>query len=487
MKKCRKLAAAVLTLALAAPCLSPLAAEEPKLTRITTEYTDGTRDREEYGYDQHGNAVREYRIDSDGSTTEERSFYGEDGELEKKTISSYSSDTGIRTEETLWSEANGDGQISRSSATVTKPDGQQTVTELWLDGINPIKKVISSGSSRITEEYSYDEDGDQTRLTRTDEAGTLLYEQTTAYPDGQTVETTARDYLGTVLQSSLRMGEDYSIAMSEEIVRTDGTRREFSFSLPSIFSLLSLSLEETGEGGQAGMAEQTGFSGENGGILSGLLLRCSVTGGDGTEASFQISGTDEGDLLCSILTSGGLNLSARIGQDGTLTVQSAAPGGIIGSGFLAADESGQSSVIYTAYSDGTTGETRIESDGSTLSVTETRSSGISAVTQLKDLTGESENGGFSLETVSSSGRSVSLTTEELAECSRIHLTYSHGEVSQEILEKDEFFGTVYRYRVLYRDGRTEETTLLDETEGMFLLMEMLGHMADYSDASWYIQ
>ena len=71
--------------------------------------------------------------------------------------------------------------------------------------------------------------------------------------------------------------------------------------------------------------------------------------------------------------------------------------------------------------------------------------------------------------------------------SRLCLTYSHGDVSQEIWEKDESFGTVYRYRVLYRDGREEETILLDETEGVFLLIEMMGHMADYSDASWYIQ
>ena len=198
MKKCRKLAAAVLALTLAAPCLSPLASEQPKVTRITTEYTDGTRDREEYSYDQNGNVIREYRLSS--------------------------SDTGIQTEEIQWSETNGDRQISRSVTTVTKPDGQQTVTELWQDGRDPLKKVISSGSSRITEEYGYDEDGNQIRLTRTNEAGTLLYEQTTAYPDEWTVEIGAKDYLGTVLQSTFHMEEDYSFTGNADISRADGTR-----------------------------------------------------------------------------------------------------------------------------------------------------------------------------------------------------------------------------------------------------------------------
>ena len=459
MKKCRKLAAAVLALTLAAPCLSPLASEQPKVTRITTEYTDGTRDREEYSYDQNGNVIREYRLSS--------------------------SDTGIQTEEIQWSETNGDRQISRSVTTVTKPDGQQTVTELWQDGRNPLKKVISSGSYRITEEYGYDEDGNQIRLTRTNEAGTLLYEQTTAYPDEWTVEIGAKDYLGTVLQSTFHMEEDYSFTGNADISRADGTRREFSLSFPSIIALISANLEQLlGETEESG---QTDSGGENDSILSGLQIRYSVTGGDGTELSIQISGTKEGDLLYSILTSKGLNLSARASQDGTFTVRNARFGEITGSGFQETDEYGQSATIYTTYSDGTTVETRIETDGGSFSVTETKSNGISAVTEQKELAGADGEEGYRLETVFSNGRSVSLTTEDQDPYSRLCLTYSHGDVSQEIWEKDESFGTVYRYRVLYRDGREEETILLDETEGVFLLIEMMGHMADYSDASWYIQ
>ena len=189
------------------------------------------------------------------------------------------------------------------------------------------------------------------------------------------MEIGAKDYLGTVLQSTFHMEEDYSFTGNADISRADGTRREFSLSFPSIIALISANLEQLlGETEESG---QTDSGGENDSILSGLQIRYSVTGGDGAELSIQISGTKEGDLLYSILTSKGLNLSARASQDGTFTVRNARFGEITGSGFQETDEYGQSATIYTTYSDGTTVETRIETDGGSFSVTETKSNGIS--------------------------------------------------------------------------------------------------------------
>ena len=75
-------AAAVLALsATAFPCFSITAmAQEKQVSRITTEYDDGTREVTEYQYDQNGNNTVKADRYRDGSTRTITRSYGENGD-----------------------------------------------------------------------------------------------------------------------------------------------------------------------------------------------------------------------------------------------------------------------------------------------------------------------------------------------------------------------------------------------------------------------
>ena len=64
------------------------------------------------------------------------------------------------------------------------------------------------------------------------------------------------------------------------------------------------------------------------------------------------------------------------------------------------------------------------------------------------------------------------------------ITYSHGDVAQEILEVDEGIDGGSKLRTVYRDGTVKEEILINDTERNFRLMEIIGRLAGYAETSW---
>lgn len=406
MKTCiSRGAAAALALALAVQPAFPALGANP--TTITTEYTDGTRDQTEYVYDSSGNLIRETRAMADGSRTSTATTYGENG----------------------------------------LPQWKQTVS--------------SSGTSRITEESTYDGSGNVTHYVKTREDGTVLLERTTSYGEDGSTLSREQDYLGTVYQFQNYLGEDGSFSVEVTVSRTDGSTRTMAWSTANPFSMYlgGLYLDDTA------LMDAGGFF---------TVLDYSVDYGDGRSGNLHMETQGDGTSSLSLRTADGLSFLLTGNADGeTLSSQLARGDQPAVSGAWRVDDSRASASITTD-----TGKSFSISgwDGEFLTFSDTEDGNhFLTFMEQEDVA----------ELRLSNGRTAVLSEANPEPgLAQYLITYSHGDVAQEILEVDEGIDGGSKLRTVYRDGTVKEEILINDTERNFRLMEIIGRLADYAETSW---
>ena len=570
----KRLTAALLSLILAFLPLSGLTtgASERAVSRIKTEYEDGTQDVARYEYDEDGNQTVYDIHYRDGSTYSARYFYDQNGVSSGETVSEYDASQGTLLLTEL--EYAPEGHVSQQKQTLTYSDGLSESSEAWFsDWFSPLKQIsVSTDGSIQQTDYVYSEDGDLTSVNSSSTTGSWRRQEYEYDENGIAVRTsdssydaltgitassqlwtegdgpaaairsveTSRDLSGneTRIQSWSRPSdnqpvkvistaggistvEEYSYdgdgELSYYVKRDGGTGRIIASTTVTRFNgqEMTTSTDEMGNttvtktSSQAGIysfsrrtespdgaSEITEYAekerGGNDGSGAPLRYYQESRDADGSVQTNETIYADDGSYnITSLDADGTVTVEAYTSDDAPLSETVTRPDGVTINSTWELDSNGYPSKKTSVSSDGSLdGTTVYEYDeyGTLLSAWETRSDGRSSHVQYRE-NYDPESDVYSSEaTVTfSTGPSVSLLEEECWETysSRITITYGTGDIASEMEGDDDSGDTeICRYRIIYRDGRTEEVILAGYPEYLETEQAMRDRMDDYLEAGW---
>lgn len=410
---------------------------------------DGSTEQTDYTYDEQGQLLTRAMSSSDGSTSQEEWQY--DGSGEEMQYKSYEYDAARQTKSTMEMRMEGEGSSQTKYTLKTKDlgDGEVYKEESWLraEDNQPTKQITTSpDGSQITESYTYNADGDVTLYIKNNSNGTTQRRETFNTKDGK--ETLYTDGGGNSIRTTYSYDKITDQRTEEETAAfADGSSSYKKSVTDSRYNELSYLYREKKADGTEIYTEKTYKSDGSSTIKEKTE--------DGTITVTEKDSQGENTAIHTTLSDG-------TRADTTWTRQ----------------EDGKELSEVTRYSDGT--EDRIDYEynesGQNVKSTETRRNGVSAVV-LVQYNGSDGYAGTQSVTFNN-GYQVTFNREFIdAETERITFTYSVGDVYQDIvLEKDDEYINI---KTIYRDGRTEESSLnLDNYEDYYLQYEKVDMIYD---------
>ena len=429
-------------------------------TKEVTVSVDGITTQTDYTYNETGQLLTERTVSSDGSWAQGESVYGENGELLSYYDAAYTAQTGILKERTLSSEGTGPAAAFRLLVTSTSPSGNQTKEESWHrpDDLQVTKKISFFGDASTVEEYSYDRDGLLSYYVKRDgESGRLIADTRNTRSPGME-EIISTDELGTMTTSRTVS----QVGITSTYSRTEAADGAYSCTEYSTRDADGAYLSYRSEDGD-----------ENGPTSSQEILYSE----DGSYTSTSRS------------ADGAVTVSRYNASHSPLSQTVTKPDGRTETTVWEYREDGLPARKVTSYSDGT-GDTVVtyqyDDTGTLTDSTETRANGMSAVTRYwSDYDGDGDFYQYQEDVTYNGGQSLSRLDEESWTLSRSTITYSTGDIAQEMLEAD-YTGDnpVYRHRISYRDGNTEERVLAGDLEYWNRSSELETRVETYLETGW---
>lgn len=410
---------------------------------------DGIVEQMDCTYDDQDQMLTRISTSTDGSTGQEEWQYDESGEMSQYQSSEYDAARQIKTTNMIRVEGEGE---SRNRYTLDIRDaGENGILkqESWtrLADRKPIKNITTyPDGSQSTENYTYDADGDEILYTKANGDGTTKKRETRYTKDGQEVVTT--DDRGNTVRS-----------------------------VSSYDKISGLSTEETTENNADGSYRHTKKVINNHYDVMSYLIEEKTA--DGTKTYIERSQRPDGSLLTKEKDDEGIVTVTERDAEGDITsLHKTMPDGSTAETTLTKRDDGEVASKVTRYSGGSEDRTDYEydKDGDIVKWTETRRNGVSAV-QVIQYTNEEKSSGDQTTTFNN-GYEVRITNELIdSDTQQMNIIYSVGDISQEIwTEKGD--GSI-NIKTVYRDGRTEETSLdLSDGESYYLRLEQLRHFMD---------
>lgn len=410
---------------------------------------DGLVTQTDYTYNEAGDKLSTISVSSNGDIESEEWRYGEDGS--RNYYKQYSYDAALNKSETSELSASGTGEHI-SYYTINLVDyGNGTVfkTEYWLDGqdelVNRIVRTLPDGS-QITENYSYNSDGQETLYTKS-EGDTVTARRQTTYRGNET-ETVSVDSSATTTVTSSTDPRTGRTTEEQTAQYKDGTRRYTKEVLADGIYPVSYQIQET-------YSDGTGFSSE------------SIYNSDGSNITTEH--WEDGTVVV-------------IGEDAdetTVSYSLTLPDGTTGVTAWERREDGQPTSRTVSYSDGSMDRIVYEydADGELIKETEMRRNGISAVTEMVPESAGSDNGVMTI--TFNNGFQVVNTFVETEDSNFIEIAYSAGDIAKVTFRYE---NDLFLIQTTYRDGRTEETTrYIPDTNAYYEARELLNTSEDYYD------
>lgn len=411
-------------------------------SRIISVSTNGITYQEDYTYNERRQELTLNAVGSDGSVGRQETQYDEEGE-----ILSYSSYVYDASEQSIEStvrryEGEGSGRTLYLAETWARGDSGEYKKETWrrITDMQVIKTVSTDpDGSQTTENYTYNLDGDETLYTKTSSDGTTQKRETTNTGNGT------------------------------RTVSTDG-RGNTSVSTTTYDKVGGLTTEESTysyEDGSTSYRKQV--------YRDNYTIQTSIyrdTAADGTETySERMLDPDGGSTTRTKDSEGIVSVTKSDAQGSMVSSNETRPDGTATVTTWEKQEDGRVSAKITRYSDGTQDRVDYEYDanGNTVRETETRRSGVAAVTEtLSD--GARWNTGTSTITFNNGYQVVSTVGYTDESTMQFSVAYSVGDIAQDILiEKED--ESIY-VKVVHRDGGVEEASV-DITGGGYEQYEAL--------------
>lgn len=389
----------------------------------------GVTRQTEYAYDEWGNTRSMKSSGTDGGEQWCEWTYNDSAALTHYKGYDYYVDANLKKTEEFWLEGSSDSAIEHTLVTTIVGDTEETKVETWRrakdDNVTKVITTLADGA-QITEEFTYNLDGDETLYTK---RGGQAEERRETVRGKDETTTTYTDGLGNRIVSKQYYDIVNDIQTDEQTsTYADGSSSytKESYQYKTGRRVLDISRYKEADGTET--------------------YRESVSDGDGVTTTKEK--TADGRVSTTKTDSEGNIISRNMTfSDGTTADTS-----------KEYREDGLVASETTRYSDGTEDRITYEYDenGEVIKQTESRRNGVSAVSQMKQ--GDNPNwkdGSVTFNNGYWMTWSWRLTDQLEGE---IVISYSHGDVSQDalILVKDTIKGNI-----TYRDGRVE-TFLVDE-------------------------
>lgn len=457
--------------------------EELTHSAVKSRYPDGTTESQEAWYLDKEHPTRETETETDGTTSETNYTYNEQGE--KLTVTSVSSDGTNSSEEWRYDE-NGDftyyrsydldagTQIISTSETavigedaskcyynidITNSEDGQYKQESWSDFTNEnlIKRITTAqDGSQSTETYGYDSEGREILYTKTGAAGQTTQRKTSYSHNGKEISTSSSD--GSTYRYSSTVNDETGETATETVsAKKDGSSHYLKI-IYDYYDSATYRLEKD-------------------------------KNADGTETSSETAYNEYGEsTTVSHWEDGSVSTDVKDASGVTTSYQETAADGTYSQTFWEKRADGRTANEVTLYSDGSQDRIDYEYDeaGTLIKETEVRRNGVTAVS-LYQYDADSHT---STETdIFNNGlRIVQTYTETDDDRMQDTYTYSAGDIAEDtvIYEND-----IYTFRVIYRDGHVEETSIDTGSYENYSAADELydlhdDRLYDFADLAWTI-